>query len=96
MRHWVATTNEYTPRLYTDIDIAAVRTIHLDITRRAQTATLWKIQVGTLDPEKENRYPRSMSAASSSQDARKSIGRNTPGRRGRTGNQYFDVGKVGR
>ncbi|GAB7327163.1 hypothetical protein MBLNU13_g11074t1 [Cladosporium sp. NU13] len=37
-----------------------------------------------------------MSAASSSQDARKSLGRNTPGRRGRTGNQYFDVGKVGR
>ena len=53
-------------------------------------------QVGTLHPEKENRCPRSMSAASLSQDAGKSMGRNTPGRRGRTGNQYFDVGKVGR
>jgi hypothetical protein len=58
--------------------------------------TFGNTQIGTLDPEKENRYPRSMSAANSSQDARKSLGRNTPGRRGRTGNQYFDVGKVGR
>jgi hypothetical protein len=97
VRHWAAITNEHPLRLYIDIDIAAVRNALLDTTRRAQTTQHFgNTQIGTLDPEKENRYPRSMSAASSSQDARKSLGRNTPGRRGRTGNQYFDVGKVGR
>jgi hypothetical protein len=81
-----------------DIDITDLRNPHLDATRRAQNTSASEThrQVGNLDPEKENRYPRSMSAASSTKDARKSVGRNTPGRRGRTGNQYFDVGKVGR
>lgn len=96
-RHWAAATNKHPPLPHADIDIAAVRYALLDTTRRAQTPLCFgNTQAGILDPEKENRYPRSMSAASSSQDARKSLGRNTPGRRGRTGNQYFDVGKVGR
>jgi hypothetical protein len=97
VRHWAAVFHGYCPRLYTNIDIAAVRNALLDTTRRAQTQQHFgNTQTGALDPDKENRYPRSMSAANSSQDARKSLGRNTPGRRGRTGNQYFDVGKVGR
>jgi hypothetical protein len=97
VRHWVAAVDEHPPRPNTDIDIAAVRNAHLDTTRRAQTPLYFgNTQIGTLDPDKENRFPRSMSAASSQQDARKSLGRGTPGRRGRTGNQYFDVGKVGR
>lgn len=36
-----------------------------------------------------------MAAANQQKEARNGA-RNTPGRRGRTGNQYFDVGKVGR
>jgi hypothetical protein len=97
VRHWAVVFHGYCPRLYTNIDIAAVRNALLETTRRAQTPQHFgNTQIGALDPDKENRYPRSMSAANSSQDSRKSLGRNTPGRRGRTGNQYFDVGKVGR
>lgn len=71
---------------------------HLDITRLAHPPLPLdsRRKLDKLDPEKENRIPRSMSAATRDKDARKSVGRNTPGRRGRTGNQYFDVGKVGR
>ena len=62
-----------------------------------------KADITTLELDKENRAPRSMTVASAKKnggsgerDGGKTPSQHTPGRRGRTGNQYFEVGKVGR
>lgn len=58
-------------------------------TRRADTA-------GKLELDKENWPPRGMAHPLSAKKTNMDGKQHTPGRRGRTGNQYFDVGKVGR
>lgn len=54
---------------------------------------------GKLEVDKENWPPRGMPPSLSAKkqaNMNGAAGQHTPGRRGRTGNQYFDVGKVGR
>lgn len=74
----------------------------LDIEATTPTRRAPRDTAGKLELDKENRPPRGMAPTMSAKKAAqanmdgKTNAQHTPGRRGRTGNQYFDIGKVGR